>query len=168
MTSSSDASDAPDDLDTHSVNHQPLPWSSRLHLCEGVRHSGWLLHSHRRGHTTVWTKRWVRMYYYYSRPPPPSQFYLLNDRLCYTTPPSCPTAPTRVRYWPLDRIPVRPLPRGYAPAPGIAAVRDRQVEQRGPFFGRHCWGRGCVFSLQCGRETHYLAAPTAWQAKVVL
>lgn len=52
------------------------------------------------------------------------QFYLLDDRLCYTDEPG---KVEDVRYIPLDRIPVRALPRGYGPQIGVNVIEDRQV-----------------------------------------
>ena len=52
------------------------------------------------------------------------QFYLLDDRLCYTDEPG---KVEDVRYIPLDRIPVRALPRGYGPQTGVTVIEDRQV-----------------------------------------
>lgn len=52
------------------------------------------------------------------------QFYLLDDRLCYTEEPG---KIEDVRYIPLDRIPVRALPRGYGPQIGVTVIEDRQV-----------------------------------------
>ena len=52
------------------------------------------------------------------------QFYLLDDRLCYTDEPG---KVEDVRYIPLDRIPVRALPRGYGPQIGVTVIEDRQV-----------------------------------------
>ena len=52
------------------------------------------------------------------------QFYLLDDRLCYTDEPG---KVEDVRYIPLDRIPVRALPRGYGPQIGVTVLEDRQV-----------------------------------------
>lgn len=50
------------------------------------------------------------------------QFYLLDDRLCYTDEPG---TVEDVRYIPLDRIPVRALPRGYGPQIGVTVIEDR-------------------------------------------
>ena len=52
------------------------------------------------------------------------QFYLLDDRLCYTVEPG---KVEDVRYIPLDRIPVRALPRGYGPQIGVTVIEDRQA-----------------------------------------
>lgn len=52
------------------------------------------------------------------------QFYLLDDRLCYTDEPG---KVEDVRYIPLDRIPVRALPRGYGPQIGVTVIEDRQA-----------------------------------------
>ena len=74
------------------------------------RHAGWLLKAHgtAAGPHRQWASRFV---------------YLTEDRLCYTPDPEAES----VRYIPLDRIPVRALPRGYGPKLGVAAVEDRQV-----------------------------------------
>ncbi len=50
------------------------------------------------------------------------QFYLLDGRLCYTDEPG---KVEDVRYIPLDRIPVRALPRGYGPQIGVTVTEDR-------------------------------------------
>lgn len=50
------------------------------------------------------------------------QFFLLDDRLCYSAEQDdC----HDVRYVPLDRIPVRALPRGYGPQIGVTVIEDR-------------------------------------------
>lgn len=77
-----------------------------------VRHSGWLLKAYGGGPQRQWRRRFV---------------YVLADRLCYTPDPGPNSTPTPVRYLPLDRIPVRALPRGYGPKLGVTVVEDRQV-----------------------------------------
>ena len=53
---------------------------------------------------------------------PAMQFFLLDDRLCYSAQQEdC----HDVRYVPLDRIPVRALPRGYGPQIGVTVIEDR-------------------------------------------
>ena len=73
-----------------------------------VRHSGWLLKAYGNGPQRQWRRRFV---------------YITADRLCYTADPDV----EGVRYIPLDRIPVRALPRGYGPKLGVTLVEDRQV-----------------------------------------
>lgn len=88
-----------------------------------IQHSGWLLKASGRGPARRWRRVWV---------------YLKADRLCYTDDPggaaSSPGASattgsggSSVRYVPLDRIPVRPLPRGYGPKIAVTLVDHRQV-----------------------------------------
>ena len=85
-----------------------------------------------------------------------SQFYLLDDRLCYTNNPS---SNESVKYLPLDRIPVRPLPRHYGPRIGVSRISTLQNPRR-PV--------GSVFGVHCGRRTHFMAAESAALAKVSL
>lgn len=56
--------------------------------------------------------------------PQPLQVYLLDDRLVFA--PAEPHDSGALRYFPLDRIPVRGMPRGFQPRPGIALVENRQ------------------------------------------
>lgn len=77
-------------------------------LDTAVRQSGWLLKAYGEGPQRVWRSRFL---------------YLTADRLCYTADPTADS----VRYLPLDRIPVRALPRGYGPKLGVSLVEDRQV-----------------------------------------
>jgi len=51
-----------------------------------------------------------------------SQFTLFPDRLCYEDLPGC---PAEVHYLPLDRVPVRAMPRDYRPAIGVSMIEDR-------------------------------------------
>ena len=83
-----------------------------------------------------------------------SQCYLLDDRLCYTNNPSTNES---VKYLPLDRIPVRPLPRHYRPRIGVSRISTLQIPRR-PV--------GSVFGVHCGRRTHFMAAESAASAKV--
>ncbi|CAL8467001.1 g6537 [Coccomyxa elongata] len=88
-----------------------------------------------------------------------AQFYLVDDRLCYTHTPS---KSQIVRYLPLDRIPVRPLPRHYGPRIGVSKVSSSQLLRR---------PQSSVFAVHCGRRTHFMAAEsaalaTAWVKKI--
>lgn len=103
----------------------------KAQFVEQVRCSGWLLKQHGNGPHPSWSRRWVHI-------PLPLhcvnaravavlntawlQFYLLDDRLCYTEEPG---KVEDVRYIPLDRIPVRALPRGYGPQIGVTVIEDR-------------------------------------------
>ncbi len=92
----------------------------KAQFLELVRHCGWLLKQHGNGPHPTWSKRWVS-----HRLPDAClylQFYLLDDRLCYTDEPG---KVEDVRYIPLDRIPVRALPRGYGPQIGVTVIEDR-------------------------------------------
>lgn len=82
------------------------------------------------------------------------QFYLLQDRLCYA---KVSHTSQDAHYIPLDRVTVRPLPRGYAVRIGISSIDSRQKPGRAP---------GCIFSMQCGMRTHFMAADTPIQAQV--
>lgn len=111
-----------------------------------IRHQGWLLKAYGKGPQRRWRRRWV---------------YLTADRLCYTSDPTV----DGVRYIPLDRIPVRALPRGYGPKIGVA-----QLDESNPTFSPGPAGSpkkfGCSFSVACGSHTHFLAAETPAAAKV--
>lgn len=89
-------------LDAHTFRSQLKP---------AVKHSGWLLKACGTGPQRQWRRRYV---------------YVLADRLCYTPDPGAGEA-SPVRYLPMDRIPVRALPRGYGPKLGVTLVEDRQV-----------------------------------------
>jgi hypothetical protein len=52
------------------------------------------------------------------------QFTLLPDRLCYE---DAPGVRAEVQYMPLDRVPVRAMPRGYKPAIGVALIDERYI-----------------------------------------
>ena len=52
------------------------------------------------------------------------QCTLLPDRLCYE---DAPGARAEVKYMPLDRVPVRAMPRGYKPAIGVALIAERCI-----------------------------------------
>ena len=118
------------------------------------------------------------------------QFYLLDDRLCFTAEPG---KVDDVRYIPLDRIPVRALPRGYGPQIGVSVVEDRYTLYPSPLFqqpgallpeqylmppamlrqvdkqdlGQSGRRHASVFSVQCGTHTHFMAAETAAEAEVI-
>lgn len=83
----------------------------RTQLKPAIKHSGWLLKASGGGPQRQWRRRYV---------------YVLADRLCYTPDPGAGEA-SPVRYLPMDRIPVRALPRGYGPKLGVTVVEDRQV-----------------------------------------
>ena len=87
---------------------------------------------------------------------PPPQVFLLDDRLCYADGPG---AAPDARYLPLDRVPVRPLPRGYGPRAGVTLLDARQAPRRARA------DVGGAFSVQCGRHTHLLAAASAEAAQ---
>ena len=102
--------------------------------------SGWLLRASGAGPRRQWRRCWA---------------YLTADRMYHTTA-TDPAGTPSVQYIPLDRLPVRALPRGYAPAPGVSTVDSRQVAPRG----------GSVFAVVCGAHTHFFAAPTPEEAEV--
>ncbi|GAB4821886.1 hypothetical protein N2152v2_008932 [Parachlorella kessleri] len=110
-----------------------------------IRHSGWLLKASGKGPHRKWHKQWV---------------YLKDDRLCYTPDPG---GSEGVRYIALDRIPLRPLPRGYGPKIGITIVDSRQLDTSSAAVrGKRA---GCIFSVACGSHTHFWAADTPASAK---
>ena len=65
--------------------------------------------------------------------------------------------PLHVKYIPIDRIPVRPTPRGLIVGTGITIVSDSQIVRSGPIEGKS----GVVFAVVAGAHTHFWAAPTA-------
>ncbi|RMZ56711.1 hypothetical protein APUTEX25_002800, partial [Auxenochlorella protothecoides] len=88
-----------------------------------------------------------------------AEVVLAADRLCYA--PS-PDPEEEARYIPLDRVPVRAMPRGYAPGIGAGLVDDRHLDP-----GRtRAAGAGCVFSLACGSHVHLFAASSPEDAQV--
>ncbi|PRW59715.1 lipoxygenase homology domain-containing 1 isoform A [Chlorella sorokiniana] len=113
-----------------------------------VQHSGWLLKAYDGGVTGGPARQWRRRF-----------VWLTADRLCYTADPEAEGA----RYLPLDRIPVRALPRGYGPKLGVTLIEDRQVDRSGPQFSPK--KAGCVFSVACGSHTHFFAASSPAEAK---
>ena len=80
-----------------------------------IKHSGWLLQAQGDGPQRAWRRRFV---------------WVTADRLCYTPDPDV----EGVRYLPMDRIPVRALPRGYGPRLGVTLVEDRQARTPGLTF----------------------------------
>ena len=60
------------------------------------------------------------------------------------------------RYLPLDRIPIRAMPRGYAPKAGVT-LNLTQTHPRST-------QRDCCFSIACGERIHTLAADTPREA----
>lgn len=93
--------------------------------------------------------------------------FLLHDRLCYA---DAPGAAPSARYLPLDRVPVRALPRGYGSHVGVTVLEDHQFA--GTACGRSSNGPWAgverTFSVQCGRHTHLLRADSAAEAEVRL
>ncbi|KFM26173.1 Lipoxygenase-like proteiny domain-containing protein 1 [Auxenochlorella protothecoides] len=88
-----------------------------------------------------------------------AEVVLAADRLCYA--PS-PDPEEEARYIPLDRVPVRAMPRGYAPGIGAGLVDDRHLDP-----GRtRAAGAGCVFSLACGSHVHLFAASSPEDAQM--
>ena len=91
------------------------------------------------------------------------QVWLLQDRLCYAVP----GAADVIRYIPLDRITVRPLPRGYSPCIAVISNEKAPAPLRGRlerhFAFEGLFGR--VFSVQYGLKTAYWAAATSQEAK---
>ena len=93
----------------------------------------------------------------------PVQVQLLQDRLCYAVP----HAAELIHYIPLDRITVRPLPRGYHPRIAVMSYAEAPVDLRGR-PERHPASEGSfgrVFSVQYGLKTAYWAAATTQEAK---
>lgn len=84
------------------------------------------------------------------------QVVLAADRLCYA---ASPDASAEARYIPLDRVPVRAIPRGYHPDVGASLVEDRHADL-GPALA------GCMFSLACGSHVHLFAASSPEEAQV--
>ena len=94
----------------------------------------------------------------------PTQVWLLQDRLCYGP---VSGSGNNIDYIPLDRITVRPLPRGYKPRIGVARVDDSLVSLLDHSKGDAApeQTEGGVFSVQCGRKTVYWAADNSHDAK---
>jgi hypothetical protein len=105
-----------------------------------IRH-GWLLKAGARGPGRQWRRVWA---------------FLTAERLYYSSRESAATGAAKnevaCRYLPLDRLPVRPRPRGYDPQPGVTRVDARQV------------GAAGAFAVACGGTSHLFAAPGAAEA----
>ena len=71
------------------------------------------------------------------------QFTLFPDRLCYE---DTPGIRAEVQYLPLDRVPVRAMPRGYKPAIGVSMIDDGCA--RPACVVRQCDGRREVGTVQ--------------------
>ena len=76
------------------------------------------------------------------------EVYLLPDRLCYADSPDAPD----ITYLPLDGVPVRPLPRGYAPTPGVARLDRRAADLPA--------AAAAAFSVTAGDHTTAFVAPS--------
>jgi hypothetical protein len=79
-------------------------------------------------------------------------FYLLSDMLCYSS--KVGASEGVVKYFPLDRIPVRAYPRGYRPALAVTVLERHATSAERRYVGR-------TISLQCGDSEHFLVADTA-------
>ena len=150
----------------HSTSH-PGPLSQAFHA-EKVYMAGWLWRQHHNGPRQTWRRTWVRVGSLDGKgtllhcdahgPVLCVQYYLQCDRLCYVPEPIA--DPQVVQYIPLDRIPVRPLPRGYNPLVGAQHVHSGTGETDIAYGAP-----AHVFSVQCGRHTHFLAAATPSEAE---
>ena len=151
---------------THEASSGIVSYAPVLHK-EHVHFAGWLWKAYGTGPQQTWKRQWVRQF------PEENkcislknqhtmdqaclsglQFYLLDDRLCYT---HAPSSGQVVRYLPLDRIPVRPLPRHYGPHISVSKISSSQVLRR---------PQGSVIAVHCGRRTHFMAAESAVLATV--
>ena len=94
-----------------------------------------------------------------------AQVWLLQDRLCYVP---ITSAGKSIQYIPLDRITVRPLPRGYQPCIGVQHIDEIMVALQASRAGKTMSGQppGRAFSVQYGARTVYWAARTSQEAKV--
>ncbi|CAK0734664.1 hypothetical protein CVIRNUC_000464 [Coccomyxa viridis] len=97
---------------------------------------------------TTWQECWV---------------WLLQDRLCYAVS----GAEDRIRYIPLDRITVRPLPRGYTPRIAVMSSDEAMAVLPGRMERHSALGDsfGMIFSMQYGSKTAYWAAASSQEAK---
>lgn len=93
-----------------------------------------------------------------------TQVWLLQDRLCYGP---VSGSGNDIHYIPLDRITVRPLPRGYKPRIGVASVDHSLVSLLSHFKDDAATEQteGRVFSVQYGLNTVYWAADNSHDAK---
>jgi hypothetical protein len=90
-------------LNTHIQVENPEIFHTQDGMC------GYLLKLYGKGTHRVWRKKW---------------FYLMEDRLCYTENEDT-LGP--IKYLPLDRIPVRPYPRGYKPDIGVSILSGNML-----------------------------------------
>lgn len=86
------------------------------------------------------------------------QVVLAADRLCYA---ASPDPEEEARYIPLDRVPVRAMPRGYAPDIGVSPYQDRHLPATHVSIET-----GCAFSVACGSSVHIFAASSPQEAEV--
>ena len=95
------------------------------------------------------------------------QVWLLRDRLCYA---SVFNTQDTIHYIPLDRITVRPLPRGYKPRIGVQHVDTSLIALPEARAGNAApeQPHGRVFSVQYGSRMVYWAADTSTEAKVTM
>ncbi|KAK9827973.1 hypothetical protein WJX81_003531 [Elliptochloris bilobata] len=104
----------------------PRGEGARLLASERVRRAAWLLKAYGDGPQLTWRRKWV---------------FLLDDRLCYA---DTPGAAPNTRYLPLDRIPVRALPRGYGPHGSsdcrLLASRESALRWENSHLRRALWG----------------------------
>ena len=88
----------------------------------------------------------------------------LDDRLCFS-PHHLRNDVEDVAYVPLDRISVRPMPKAYHPAVALSEMSSHQLDCA--TLQEHIGDmEGCVFSLQCGKNTHMMAAASPVEAQV--
>ena len=73
-----------------------------------------------------------------------------------------------IHYIPLDRITVRPLPRGYQPRSGVQHLDTIMAPLTDAKLGKAVPNQplGRVFSVQYGAKTEYWAACTLQEAQV--
>ena len=87
-----------------------------------------------------------------------SQVVLAADRLCYA---ASPDPEEEARYIPLDRVPVRAMPRGYAPDIGVSLCQDRHLQDSHSHVAP-----GTAFTVACGTAVHVFAASSPEEAEV--
>ncbi|CAG9467560.1 unnamed protein product [Pedinophyceae sp. YPF-701] len=86
-------------------------------------------------------------------------FFLLPDRLCYAREPDPPPG-SRLKYLPLDKFPIRPLPRQYKPQPAVTLLERRLVPGAWELHPTKA-----AFSLTCGVHTYFLMAESDAEAQ---
>lgn len=86
------------------------------------------------------------------------QVVLAADRLCYA---ASPDPEEEARYIPLDRVPVRAMPRGYAPDIGVSLCQDRHLQDSHSHVAP-----GTAFTVVCGAAVHVFAASSPEEAEV--